>query len=136
MKTNPVVHFEMPYEDSQRMTDFYKKAFGWQTQMLGPEMGSYVVVTTSDTDEKTMRPKEPGTINGGLFKRTKEDQTPSVVIGVNDINEAMKRVEEAGGTVLGGMRPGEPDDIPGIGLYIGFIDSEGNRASILQPTSM
>ena len=27
-------------------------------------------------------------------------------------------------------------DIPGIGLYIGFVDSEGNRVSIIQPAPM
>jgi uncharacterized protein len=46
----------------------------------------------------------------------------------------MKAVEAAGGTVLGGsFTPGRPDDIPGIGLYCGIIDTEGNRIFILQP---
>jgi predicted enzyme related to lactoylglutathione lyase len=36
-KMDPVVHFEMPAEDRKRMADFYTKAFGWQTQMLGPD---------------------------------------------------------------------------------------------------
>ena len=31
-KMNPVVHFEMPAEDRQRMADFYKRAFGWENQ--------------------------------------------------------------------------------------------------------
>ena len=35
---NPVVHFEMPAEDRKRMAEFYTRAFGWRTQMLGPEM--------------------------------------------------------------------------------------------------
>ena len=37
-KMCPVVHFEMPYEQSERMAPFYQKAFGWQTQMLGEQM--------------------------------------------------------------------------------------------------
>ncbi len=133
MKMNPVVHFEMPYQDGQRMADFYTKAFGWQNQMLGAEMGSYIVATTTETDENRMI-KTPGHINGGFFKKTKPDQVPSVVIAVDDIREAMKQIAAAGGTVLGGQKPGEPDDIPGIGLYCGFIDTEGNRVSILQPS--
>ena len=36
---NPVVHFEMPYDNRQRMAAFYQCGFGWQTQMLGGEMG-------------------------------------------------------------------------------------------------
>ena len=56
---NPVVHFEMPTQDKNRMADFYTKAFGWKTQMLGPDMGDYVLVTTTETD-KNSRPKKPG----------------------------------------------------------------------------
>src|SRR4051812_35975277 len=99
-KMNSVVHFEMPYEDSQRAADFYSKTFGWQPQILGPEMGNYVVVATGETDDKRML-KQPGRINGGLFKKTKPDQGVSVVIEVDDIHQAMKDVEAAGGKVLG-----------------------------------
>lgn len=35
---NPVVHFEMPYDDRARVARFYETAFGWPTQMLGKEM--------------------------------------------------------------------------------------------------
>jgi len=133
---NPVVHFEMPYEDKTRMANFYAQAFGWKHQMLGPEMGNYVVVTTSERDEKTGFPMKPGMINGGFFAKTKDTQYPSVVIAVDDIKQAMKSVKEAGGRILGGQKPGEPDEIPGVGLYVAFIDSEGNRVSMLQPAPM
>jgi predicted enzyme related to lactoylglutathione lyase len=131
---SPVVHFEMPYEDRDRMASFYTKAFGWQPQMLGPEMGEYVVVGTSELDEQTKFPKKPGMINGGFFKKTKDNQLPSIVISVDDIRAAMKDVEAAGGKVIGAQKPGEPDDIPGVGLYISFVDTEGNRVGMLQPT--
>lgn len=133
MKKNPVVHFEMPYEDKQRMADFYQKTFGWEPQMLGPEMGNYVLVTTCEVDEKTHYPKQPGMINGGFFPKSNDNQNPSVVIAVEDIREVMKNVAAAGGKVLGGMKPGEPDEIPGVGLYISFLDTEGNRVGVLQP---
>ncbi len=134
MKMNPVVHFEMPAEDQKRMSDFYTKAFGWQTKMMGPDMGNYVVVTTTESDEKTGRPKNPGAINGGFFTKVDEKSYPSIVIAVDDIRAAMKAVGEAGGKVLGGQKPGEPDDISGIGLYASFIDTEGNRVGMLQPS--
>jgi predicted enzyme related to lactoylglutathione lyase len=126
---NPVVHFEMPAEDKSRMADFYTKAFGWKTQMLGPEMNEYVLVTTTEPDENG-RPKSPGAINGGFYKKSADmpAQYPSVVIGVGDIKEAMKKVTEAGGRVLG-----EPMEIPGYGLYVSFFDTEGNRVSMMQP---
>ena len=133
---NPVVHFEMPYENRDRMAEFYKKSFGWQTNMLGPEMGDYAVTMTSETDETTKLPKKINMINGGFFKKTADNQGPSVVIAVDDIHAAMQKVTEAGGTVLGGLTRGKPDDIPGVGLYAAFIDTEGNRASMLQPKTM
>lgn len=133
---NPVVHFELPAEDSNRMSDFYKKAFGWETKQMGSDMGNYVVVTTTETDENRMV-KTPGTINGGFFQKTKETtQYPTVVISVDDIHQSMKEVTDAGGKILGGQKPGVPDDIPGVGLYIAFVDSEGNRIGMLQPKRM
>jgi predicted enzyme related to lactoylglutathione lyase len=132
MRMNPVVHFEMPAEDKSRMRKFYETVFGWQTQQLGPEMGNYVLVTTADGDVKPDIPR--GAINGGFFQKTQPDQYPRITIAVHDIREAMKKVEKAGGKVLGGMqKPGEPDVIPGVGLYATFIDTEGNRVSMLQP---
>lgn len=130
---SPVVHFELPYEDRQRMADFYGTTFGWTANQLGPEMGNYVVVMTSEADKKGF-PKQPGMINGGFFKKTKDNHYPSVVIGVDDIREAMEKIAATGGTVLGGQKPGEPDDIPGVGLYVSFLDTEGNRVGMLQPS--
>jgi predicted enzyme related to lactoylglutathione lyase len=126
---DPVVHFEMPYQDGERMSRFYQRAFGWQTQALGPEMGDYVLANTTETDASG--PKRHGVINGGFFPRKADwpAQHPSVVIAVDDIGQAMKKVRDAGGKVLG-----EPMDIPNIGKYVSFEDTEGNRASILEPT--
>jgi len=133
MKMNPVVHFEMPAEDKKRMADFYTKVFGWQTQQMGPEMDEYIVVTTTETDEKTRRPKMPGAINGGFYGKDKTNinDAPHVVISVDNLDESMKMVTEAGGTILHG-----PDDIPGIGTYASFKDTEGNTAAMLQPAPM
>lgn len=124
---NPVVHFELLYEDRNRIAKFYESAFGWKTQFLGEEMGNYVVVTTAEADARPGTPA--GAINGGLFP-VKPDwpaQYPSVVIGVKDIHAATKRVADAGGEVLG-----EPMEIPGVGEYVSFLDTEGNRNSMLQ----
>jgi uncharacterized protein len=51
-----------------------------------------------------------------------------VVIGVEDLAAAMARVAAAGGQVLG-----EPMDIPGVGAYVAFMDTEGNRHAMLKP---
>lgn len=131
-KMNPVVHFEMPAVNKDRMVNFYTSVFGWEAERLGPEMGNYIIIKTTETEENGF-PKKPGIINGGFFEKSGYNQYPSLVIAVDDIKAAMKIVEEAGGKVLGGQKPGEPDEIPGVGLYCAFIDTEGNRVSMLQP---
>lgn len=125
---NPVVHFEMPYDDQKRMAKFYESVFGWQTQMLGEDMGNYVLATTTETGDGG--PIKPGSINGGFFPKNPDlsAEYPSVVIAVDDIKASIKQVKDAGGKVLG-----EPMEIPGVGPYISFIDTEGNRVSMLQP---
>src|SRR5262245_43131199 len=107
---NSVVHFEMPFDDRDRMAKFYETAFGWHTQKLGEDMGQYVVATTTESDDSG--PKKPGAINGGFFPRKPDwpAQHPSVVIAVDDIKAAIQRVAKAGGDVLG-----EPLEIPGVG---------------------
>lgn len=128
---NPVVHFEMPYENRERMAAFYRQAFGWQVQALGPEMNNYVLATTATSDAKPGAPA--GAINGGFFEKKPDwpAQYPSIVIGVDDIRASMKKVTEAGGRVLG-----EPMEIPGVGHYTSFFDTEGNRCSMIQPSGM
>lgn len=127
---DPVVHFEMPYDDRERVARFYASAFGWHTQMLGGDMGDYVLATTTDSDAG--RPRTPGSINGGFFPRKPDwpAQHPSVVIAVDDIDESSRKVTNSGGEVLGA-----PMQIPDVGRYVSFTDTEGNRVGMLQPTS-
>ena len=76
------------------MASFYEKTFGWKTELLGPEMGDYVLVTTAESDVKPGAPA--GAINGGFFpKRPWPAQYPSVVIGVDDIESAMRQGKRA-----------------------------------------
>src|SRR5688500_6031399 len=128
MKSDPVVHFEMPYKDPNRVMDFYSKTFGWNMHQLGSDMADYVLAGTTEMDENMMI-KTPGNINGGFYKADDNNPPiPSVVIQVENLQDSMKKVTAAGGKLLG-----EPMDIPGIGNYISFTDSEGNRVGMIQP---
>ena len=130
-KSDPVVHFEFPAEDRKRMSKFYTKAFGWKTEMLGEDMGNYVIATTTNDVDKKGRPKKTGIINGGFFMKEsdKPAQYPSVVIAVDSIKKSMNKITKSGGEVIG-----EPMEIPGFGMYVSFYDTEGNRLSIMEPT--
>lgn len=139
-KANPVVHFEIGYEDRERMKKFYSSTFGWQMQQMGADMGNYVVAITGESDDPSGRPTKPGYINGGFYQKTKDPSShaPSFVISVDNIEQAVKDVVKAGGKILGGMdvtgkHTDKPQMIPSVGLWISIEDTEGNRVSLLQP---
>ena len=130
MKKNPVVHFEMPAKDKSRVSKFYTDAFGWDMKQLGPEMGDYIMASTCEVGENGM-PSMPGTINGGFFdfKDDELNRAPHVVISVEKIEESLEAIKSAGGKIKTDIM-----DIPGVGKYVTFTDSEGNIVGVLQPT--
>lgn len=128
MKMYPVIHFEMPAKDKKRVKKFYENAFGWQMQQFGPEMGDYILATTTPVDIKTQRPIEPGAINGGFYQRGKDGTVPHVVISVDNLEKHIQIVKKSGGKILGKVM-----DIPGIGKFVMFKDTEDNRVGMLQP---
>ena len=93
-----VVHFEIPVDDVERAKAFYGTVFDWEMQDY-PEM-QYTTITTTPIDEQTMRPTTPGAINGGLMDRSKDTPSPVITIGVDSVEEALKKVEAEGGTVI------------------------------------
>ncbi len=127
-----VVHFNMPVEDRKRVSDFYSKVFGWTMKQYGPEMGNYILAWTAETDEQGMI-KKPGAINGGFFEKSERDKVTKLTIAVDDIEAAMKKVVEAGGTIIGGTKPGQVEVSPGLGKFIDIRDSEGNIVNLMQP---
>jgi uncharacterized protein len=118
-----VVHFEIPADDTARAKEFYGSIFEWQLQEI-PEM-QYVTVLTVPIDERQM-PTEPGAINGGMYKRSNESPpTPVITIGVDSIDEALKKVEAGGGETITPRT-----EIAGMGAFAYFKDPEGNTLGL------
>jgi uncharacterized protein len=117
-----VVHFEIPVDDAARAKEFYSSTFEWQ--LNDADMGGgniYTTVITSPVDEQSQQPTEPGAINGGLMQRTSDTPTPVITIGVDAIDDTLKKVEAGGGKVI------QPrTEIPNMGAFAYFTDSEGN----------
>jgi uncharacterized protein len=113
-----VVHFEVPFDDKARAMKFYTDALGWQLQDM-PEM-NYIMAMTTPIGQDQM-PTEPGAINGGLNQRPKEAPAPVIYVGVPSIDEAIAKVQSAGGKVVTPKTP-----IPGMGSYARITDTEGN----------
>lgn len=115
-----VVHFEIPFDDGDRARKFYADVFGWQIMPM-PEM-SYTIVMTGPTDQES-GPSEPGFINGGMFERSEQfpGKSPNIVIDVPSVDEALKQVTDAGGTVVS-----ERTAVGEMGFTGYFSDPEGN----------
>jgi predicted enzyme related to lactoylglutathione lyase len=113
-----IVHFEIPADDLARAKDFYSSSFSWQLDEM--EGMDYTIVRTVDVDEQQM-PKEPGAINGGMMKRSPDTPSPVITINVDSINDSLKKVEAGGGSVVR-----QRQEIPGMGAFAYFKDTEGN----------
>jgi len=120
-----VVHFEIPADDTKRAGNFYQKAFGWQITPM-PEM-EYTMVGTTPSDAKTGMPKEPGAINGGMPKRGNAVKSTVVTIQVDDIEKALKTVEQLGGKTVSTKMP-----VGDMGFAAYFKDTEGNIVGLYQ----
>src|SRR5262245_51930163 len=134
---NRVVHFEIHADDLERAKKFYGDAFGWTFQQMGSEYGDYVVVMTGPGPDEIAAGKvtmENVGINGGMMKRLGPRPAPdapvngySCIIGVPNIDEAIKKVEAAGATLaLAKM------EVPNVGLLAYYHDTEGNIFGIIQ----
>lgn len=118
-----VVHFEIPYDDKERVQGFYEKVFDWKFQDM-PEM-NYLTARSGEVDEDFMM-KEKGVINGGMYKRDeKSAKSPVIVISVNSIDEKIVQIKNSGGKVFR-----EKIQVGDMGFYAQVEDSEGNIIGI------
>ncbi len=122
--TGRIVHFEIPFDDQDRASAFYERAFSWQLASM-PGMG-YTLVTTGPSSQET-GPSEPGFINGGMLQRQTPITSPVLVIDVPDIDATLSTIGELGGSTVRGKEP-----VGDMGFAAYFTDSEGNLVGLWQ----
>jgi hypothetical protein len=107
-------HIEIPFDDGERAKRFYAGVFGWQFRET-PGFEGYPLYTSG-----------PGELGGALGKRGEmAGQTVRNYIAVDDIDAAVAKVKELGGTITEGKT-----EIPGMGWFAVGTDSEGNTLSL------
>lgn len=113
------VHFDLPADDLERAKKFYTELFGWKiTKAPGP-MEYYFIETADTKGEKGLA--------GGMGKRGAPEQRITNYIGVDSVDEYMKKVEEKGGKAI------QPKmTVPGFGFLAICMDTEGNTFGLWQ----
>jgi predicted enzyme related to lactoylglutathione lyase len=106
----PIVHFDITGPDEAVLHTFYGELFGWSIESKGP---GYALVTT------------PGGAQRGAIV---EGESPAITlgIGVPDVDDAVRRVRELGGTVLM-----EPVDNGWVTKAL-VADPAGNRITLIR----
>lgn len=122
---DPVVHFEIPGDDLELLSNFYSRLFDWQIEKIPGDM-EYYTVATGPADERGM-PSKPGTIFGGLTPRMAPDQRPVNYVEVSDIDTYVARAGELGAQVAMGRT-----EVPGMGAFALLVDPDGNSFGIWQ----
>lgn len=117
-----VNHFEIPFEDLDRVIAFYKDVFAWETQQV-PEI-NYTLVHSVDVDKK-QRPKKRGAINGGFVKKSEKQPYPTLVVTVKSIDETLSTLEEKGGSIVQ-----DKDEVPNMGYFALIKDTEENTIGL------
>jgi predicted enzyme related to lactoylglutathione lyase len=110
---HPIVHFEIPAEDLERLKQFYSELLGWKFE-TAPGMPNYMMVTTAEKGEGMG-------INGGLMKKMMPQQTVINYALVESVAEYSDKVKQLGGQVVVSKTA-----VPKMGYFAVCLDPEGN----------
>ena len=115
MSNHPIVHVEIPAQDTAAASKFYADAFGWNIQ-VDPSFNYH------------MFQADPGPGGGfveiGGMGDYKQGEV-LIYIGTDDIDATLAKVEALGGKTL------QPKtEIPQMGWFAYFADPAGNRIAL------
>ena len=116
------VWYELHTPDASSSATFYKGVLGWGTQDSGQKDRKYTLVTVSNLPI------------GGLLEKPAASFTNGAkpgwmgYIGVADVNDSVKRLQQAGGIVHRAV-----EVIPGVGSFAVVADPQGAIFTLFQP---
>jgi predicted enzyme related to lactoylglutathione lyase len=115
--------FELMTTDVAAARDFYTKLFGWTTEDMPMEQGTYTVVKVKDKSAAGimgMPPEAPGI-----------PPMWGIYITVDDVDATAKKAQELGGKIL---MP--PRDIPNVGRFCVIQDPQGASLAAIKYAEM
>ncbi|MGH7545849.1 MAG: VOC family protein [Gemmatimonadota bacterium] len=108
----PVVHFEIPADNPERLGRFYTDLFGWRVEKWPGPLDYWLLYT-----------RTPGAaaIDGGMYRRELPDQRPVNYVHVHSAEEFSEKAKLLGGRVILPRT-----QVPGVGYVAILADPEGN----------
>jgi len=94
---NPVVHFEVVGKDKDALVPFYRELFEWEIQDASAPGVEYALV-----------PRDEEHIGGGIGATSQGEGHVTWYVGVADVDAALAKAEELGGTRVMGPRARRP----------------------------
>ena len=124
-----IVHFEIPANNPEKLSDFYKNLFGWKIDRVPMgAMGDYwTIETRAGTAQNMEKSMTTAGANGGMMKKMDANQRPINYVMVESVDEYSKKIQDLGGKIIIPKTP-----IPNMGAFAVGIDPEGNHVGIFE----
>lgn len=116
---NPLCHFAIHADDSQRALSFYQAVFGWEFRPWGPP-GFWRIMTGQRGVEGALHQRLEPLTGTGL-------RGFECSIAVRDVKAIVECVVKHGGRIVS-----PAFDIQGVGTVVKLQDTEGNVVSAIQ----
>jgi predicted enzyme related to lactoylglutathione lyase len=115
MPHGKISYLEIPAKTAEASAEFYSSIFGWKVRTRGDGELAF---------------DDPGGVSGTWVKESDRtpDETTRAYITVDDIADALKRIEAAGGRVLTPRK----EIGPGMGAFAAFADPVGNEFGLYE----
>jgi predicted enzyme related to lactoylglutathione lyase len=124
-----IIHFEIPANDPEKLSGFYKNLFGWKFEKMSMgEMGDYwMIETRAGTAQDTEKAQNTAGTNGGMMKKMNPSQRPTNYVSVESVDDFTKKIQSLGGKMIVPKTP-----IPNMGAFAVALDPEDNPFGVFE----
>lgn len=113
----PIVHYEIPANDVERLKKFYQECFGWKFSNANMPGVEYWMFSTGKNS-----------LGGGVYKKQDAGEGPRNYVHVESVGDAIVTFQQAGGSIIL-----QKQDVPKVGFIAVGLDPEGNAVGLFQP---
>ena len=125
-----VVHFEIPANNPEKLSEFYKNLFGWKIEKMSMgDMDYWMIETRAGTSQDMEKARTTAGTNGGMMKKMDAGQRPVNYVMVESVDDFSKKIQNLGGKIIIPKTP-----IPNMGAFAIGLDPEGNPVGIFEST--